>query len=155
MKNKDRLEINFTEQGVGYSYISLGHYAHGTDGISAYWPNSKNKKDFLSFLINADLCIVLFTLGQQANWGKVDFISKNKIRFILSIAQKWYEEYDSGICLKEPLFLNWETSCNETPIGKKVQAKLEHQGIFDNIFVIKNSFEELQIDLNNYKELFK
>ncbi len=155
MKMKKNIEIEFIEGGIAYSYVSLGNYEHGQDGITGYWPNESNKKNFYNFLCKAELCLVLFTIGQQANFGYADFIENFNMQLILKLADKYYEEYDDGICLKEPLFINWECGCSEHQLGRKIQTKLDEKGVFDNIFIRKTAFEELLKDLNQYIELFK
>jgi hypothetical protein len=69
MTKRKNIEIEFEESGIVYRYVALGNYENGQDGIYRYWPNEGNKKNFYDFLSKTDLCIVLFTIGQQANLG--------------------------------------------------------------------------------------
>ena len=155
MTKRKNIEIEFEESGIVYRYVALGNYEHGQDGIYRYWPNEGNKKNFYDFLGKTDLCIVLFTIGQQANLGYVDFIENINMELVLKLADKYYEEYDSAICLKEPLFLNWECGCSDHRLGQTIQIGLNKKGVFDNIFIDKTAYEELVKDLNQFIQLFK
>ena len=91
-KNYELLEIKIKEEDIKYSYIGLGQYEDSQDGIFRYWPNSDIKLDFYNFLTNADLCILLLTIGQQANLGEVNFIENSNLELILKLANKYFEE---------------------------------------------------------------
>ena len=152
--SQKNLEINFIENQIEYNHISLGVYEHGQDGIFRYWPHTESKKDFYSFLINADPSIVLLSIGQQANSAELFFPEKMSMELIFKLADKYFEEYDCGICLREPLFINWECGCSDNVVGRKIQSKLQEQNIFDNIFINKLNYEELISDLNHYISIF-
>ena len=151
IRSNELLEIQIKVEGVKYSYIGLGQYEDSEDGVFRYWPNSDSKLDFYNFLINADLCILLFTIGQQANLGEVNYIENSNFEFILKLANKYFEEYDSGISLKNPLFIDWSL---EDYAGGSVQVKLQENNNFENIFIRKTTYEELSKDLNQYVGLF-
>ena len=97
LKKSQIKEIQFNVEGINYCYFGLGNYEDNQDGIFRYWPNSDSKSDFYSFLKSADLCILLLTIGQQANLGEAKYLDSIQMDFIIKLANKYFEEYDAAI----------------------------------------------------------
>lgn len=135
----------------GICYIGLGSYEDNQDGIFRYWKNCEKKSEFYNFLKNTDYCILLLTIGQQANLGEVDFIEKSNFDFVIKLANKYFDEYDMGILLKKSLFIDWSIEKDQRSF---IKEELEANNNFDNIFIIKSAYDELISDLNEYIELW-
>ena len=150
-KNSNIKEIQFSVEGINYCYVGLGNYEDNQDGIFRYWPNSDSKSEFYSFLKNADLCILLLTIGQQANLGEANYLDSKHMDFVKKLANKYFEEFDAAILIKKPLFLDWSLEYNA---GGAIQDELQANYYFDNIFIIKSAYDELIIDLTQYLELW-
>ena len=112
LKNNQKKEIQFIAEGINYCCVGLGTYEDNQDGIFRYWPNSDIKSDYYAFLKSADLCILLLTIGPQANLGEANYIDNSQMSFIKKLANKYFEEYDPAILLKKSLFLDWSIECN-------------------------------------------
>ena len=151
LNNNQLKEIQFNSEGINYCYVGLGIYEDNQDGIFRYWPNSDTKSDFYAFLKNADLCLLLLTIGQQANLEDANYLDRSHLNFIIKLANKYFEEYDAGILLKKPLFLDWSI---ENAAGGSIKQELAAINNFDNIFILKPAYDELISDLTQYIELW-
>jgi hypothetical protein len=150
-RNTQLNEIQFNIESVNYCYIGLGTYEDNQDGIFRYWPNIDSKSDYYAFLKSTDLCILLLTIGQQANLGEANHLDNSKMNFIKILANKYFEEFDAAILLKQPLFLDFSIE-NNSRAYFKVESKSSNN--FDNIFILKTAYDELVTDLTQYIELW-
>ena len=151
LKNNQKKEIQFNAEGIDYCYVGLGTYEDNQDGIFRYWPNSDSKSDYYAFLKSADLCILLLTIAQQANLGEANYLDNSQMSFIKKLANKYFEEYDAAILLKQPLFLNWSIEYNA---GGSIQDELQENNNFENIFILQTNYDDLINDLTQYIELW-
>ena len=151
LKNHQKKEIQFNVEGIDYCYVGLGTYEDNQDGIFRYWPNSDSKSDYYAFLKSADLCILLLTIAQQANLGEANYLDNSQMSFIKKLANKYFEEYDAAILLKQPLFLDWSIVYNA---GGSIQDELQENNNFENIFILQTNYDDLINDLTQYIELW-
>jgi hypothetical protein len=73
------------------------------------------------------------------------------MNFIKKMANKYFEEYDAAILLKQSLFLDFSIE-NNSRAYIKVESKSSNN--FDNIFILNTAYDELITDLTQYIELW-